>query len=109
MVAEIVVSGFIVALIAGPLVWRVWRDRVEDRALAVAANVRSELVRAFGGEPAVAVRVEPRTPWREGRVILSTACHDDWLVAAAWTHVMQGVPRDYALTVERACGQEQAA
>ena len=78
MVAEIVVSGFIVALIAGPLVWRVWRDRVEDRALAVAANVRSELVRAFGGEPAVAVRVEPRTPWREGRVILSTACHDDF-------------------------------
>ena len=105
MVGEVVATGFIGLLVAGPLAWRVWRDRTEDRALAITAAVRSALVRRFGGEPAVAVRVEPSTPWREGRVILSTACHDDWLVAAAWTQVMEGVPTDYALTVERACGR----
>ena len=105
MVAEIVATGFIGLLVAGPLAWRVWRDRTEDRALAITAAVRAGLIRKFEGEPAVAVRVVPSTPWREGRVILSTACHDDWLVAKAWTEVMDEVPTDYALTVERACGR----
>lgn len=104
MVTEVVPLAFVAALALGPLAWRVWKDRAESRALAVRAAVHRALVRAFDGEPPVSIRVVPSTRWREGRVILSTPCHEDWLVAAAWTHVMQGVPTDYALVVERACG-----
>lgn len=104
MVTDILAVAFVGTLVVGPLAWRAWQDRAERRALAVRAAVHRALVRAFKGEPAVSIRVVPSTRWREGRVILSTSCHEDWLVAAAWTHVMQGVPTDYALVVERACG-----
>ena len=64
MVTEIFALAFISMLVVGPLAWRVWSDRNEGRALAVQASVRRALVRAFGGEPAVSVRVVPSMPWR---------------------------------------------
>ena len=55
----------------GPVVWRIWRDRFEERALGVRAEVESAVRRALHGESLVAVEVEPPTPLRGGRVILS--------------------------------------
>jgi hypothetical protein len=89
----------VVALALGPVLWRLWRDRREDRALAVRAAVDAAMRRALHGESLVAVQVKAPTALQSGRVILSVPAAWDWLVREAWTSVIEHVPHNYELVV----------
>jgi hypothetical protein len=96
----VVVPALILGMLAlGPIVWRVWHDRREERALAVRAEVDAAVRRALDGESLVSVQVEPPRPLRNGRVILSVPGGWDWLIRDAWTRVITQVPQDYELVV----------
>jgi hypothetical protein len=87
------------ALVLGPLVWRLWRDRREERALAVRAAVEAAMRRALRGESLVALDVKAPMAFRSGRVILSVPAPWEWLIRQAWTSVIENVPPDYELVV----------
>jgi hypothetical protein len=105
---SVAVSVLLIGIFAlGPIVWRVWRDRREEQALVVRAEVEVSVRRALGGESLVSVQVEPPRPLRSGRVILSVPGGWDWLIRDAWTRVMRHVPHDYELVVH--AGERTAA
>jgi hypothetical protein len=87
------------ALVLGPLVWRLWRDRREERALGVRAAVEAAIRRALRGESLVAIEVRAPMAFRSGRVILSVPAAWDWLIRQAWTSLIEHVPPDYELVV----------
>lgn len=99
MLSVVIPTLLILALVLGPLVWRIWRDRRETRALAVRATVDAALRRALHGESLVAIDVKAPTAWRSGRVILSVPAAWDWLVREAWTSVIEHVPANYEVVV----------
>ena len=97
---SVVLSVLFVAVLAlVPLMWRLWHDRREERALAVRASVEAAVRQALHGESLVAIEVKAPTALRGGRVILSVPADWDWLVREAWTSVIGQVPRDYELVV----------
>ena len=104
MVQSLVMLVVVSALVIGPLAWRVWRDRGEARALAVRADVHAALVGALSGESLVSVRVLPRTPWQDGRVILSAPTGCESLIRSAWSAVVAKVPDGYDLVVRSGHG-----
>lgn len=99
MLSAVVSILLVGALALGPILWRIWRDRREERALMVRADVEAAVRRALDGESLVAVQVDPPGAWRGGRVILSVPGGWDWLVRDAWTRVIHHVPHDYEVVV----------
>ena len=94
--------AFVGALVAAPLAWREWRDRLEARGLRLQADVRDAVNRRLQGESLVSVRVRPGALWRPGRVELSTPSGWEWLVEQVWLPVVARVPPDYELVVRPA-------
>jgi hypothetical protein len=90
---------FFVALVVGPLAWRVWYDRRVERALTIRAHMHAAVVRALGGESFVSINVRPPAVWRRGRVELSAPSDWRFLLEPAWSAVMSRVPDDYELVV----------
>lgn len=99
MLSAIVPVVLLGVLVLGPIGWRVWRDRREERALAVRADVAAAMRQALDGDSLVSVQVEPPRALRRGRVILSVPGGWEWLIREAWTRVVPHVPRDYDLVV----------
>jgi hypothetical protein len=99
MLETIVATAFLAALVVVPLAWRVWRDRAEERALALQADLRAAIFRALHGESLLAVRVLPPMPWRPGRVFLSAPAGWQWLVEAAWGELATRVPEGYEVVI----------
>ena len=99
MLSVIVPVVLIGTLVLGPIVWRVWRDRREEQALDVRAEIAAAVRQALDGESLVSVQVEPPRPLRSGRVILSVPGGWEWLIREAWARVVAHVPRDYELVV----------
>ena len=99
---EIVVASLIgLVLVAGPLAWRVQRDRNESRALEIRAYVQSLVNRKLGGESFVSVQVIPRG-WRSaGQVVVAVPGGWESLVEEVWPVLMARVPRGYELVVRR--------
>lgn len=62
MIEVLIAPALIVALVLGLFVWRAARDRAEERALAVRAEVQSAVNRALEGESLLAVQSSPRQP-----------------------------------------------
>jgi hypothetical protein len=91
-----------VAAFGAPLAWRLWRDRVARRALAVHANIEAALRRALGGESLVSVKVTASIPGRRGRVVLSVPRGWDWLVRTAWERIVEALPADHDLVIRGA-------
>ena len=54
-----IAMGLVALLFVGPLVWRTWRDHLEERALSLQADLQAAVNHALGGESLVAVRVKP--------------------------------------------------
>src|SRR2546425_12329741 len=79
MLETVVATSFVAALVVLPLAWRVWRDRAEERALALQADLRAAIFRALHGDSLLAVRVPPPMPWRTGRVLLSAPAGWGWV------------------------------
>src|SRR5262249_43777367 len=53
-----IAMGLVALLFVGPLVWRTWRDHLEDRALSLQADLQAAVNHALGGESLVSVRVK---------------------------------------------------
>jgi hypothetical protein len=100
MLPGIIGLVFFVALVVGPLAWRVWHDRRVERALTIRAHIHAAVVRALGGESFVAVNVRPPAAWRPGRVELTAPSDWRFLLEPAWSAVMSRVPDDYELVVK---------
>jgi hypothetical protein len=100
MLAELIGIAVVGGMIVGPLVWRVHRDHVNERAQAVRAQAHAALFRALGGESLVSVQVEAPWLWRAGRVVLSAP--SDWasLLEPAWANVVEHVPAGYELVLK---------
>ncbi|MBI1848374.1 MAG: hypothetical protein HY294_09885 [Candidatus Rokubacteria bacterium] len=94
--AAMLITG---TLVLAPLAWRAWRDRAEEHALAVRADVHNAVVRALHGESLVAVDVEPATPWHGERVVLSTPSGWATLLEQVWPRVIERVPPGAELVV----------
>jgi hypothetical protein len=101
MIEILVVTGIGLVLVVGPLVWRVLRDRSEERALSTRAYVQSLVDRKLGGESFVTVQVTPRGAWSPGQVIVSVPGGWEWLLEEVWPVLMARVPRGYELVVRR--------
>jgi hypothetical protein len=101
MVEMVLVSLVALLIVAGPLVWRVQRDRSESRALATRAYVQSLVDRKLGGESFVSVQVTPRRLWTEGQVVVSVPGGWEWMLEDVWPVLMARVPRGYELVVRR--------
>ena len=86
-------------LVIGPLVFLRWRDRLDEQALAIRAEVAYIVNRALGGESLVAVNVIPARPWRTGRVQLSVPTDYGWLLDKVSASVLSRVPPDFELVV----------
>lgn len=100
--AELIVIVLVAGVVLGPLVYRRWRDRLEDRALAVHADVDSVLRRRLHGESLVSVAVTPALPWHAGRVSLWAP--RDWqpVLGDVSAPVLEVLPDDYELVVRSA-------
>lgn len=99
MFQDFVAVAAVTTLVLLPLVWRVWRDHAEQRALMVRADVDSAVRHALGGESFVAVEVTPRVLGRPGQVVLSTPAGWDELVQLALPDVLERVPTKYEIVV----------
>src|SRR5919204_6812442 len=102
MVEVLMVPVLITGLVVGLLTWRVVRDRAEERALTVRAEVQSAVNRALDGESLLAVQVEPASTFHRGRVVLSTPTGYEWLVHEAWNPVIEHAPKDYEVVLRHA-------
>lgn len=105
---EIVMASVVgLALVVGPLVWRVLRDRSESRALSIRAYVQSLVDRTLGGESFVSVQVTPRGLWAQGQVVVSVPGGWEWMLENVWPVLLARAPRGYELVVRR--GEEAPA
>jgi hypothetical protein len=99
---ELVIASMVgIVLVAGPLVWRVLRDRRESRALSTRAYVQSLVDRSLGGESFVSVQVNPRGPWAQGQVVVSVPGGWESMLEDVWPVLLARVPRGYELVVRR--------
>ena len=107
MIDILVATSIGLALVVGPLTWRVLRDRREETALSTRAYVQSLVDRKLGGESFVSVRVIPRGVWSLGQVVVSVPGGWEWMLEDVWPVLMARVPRGYELVVRR--GEEAPA
>ena len=94
-------TGIVIALISmlflGPLLWRARRDRLEDRALALQADIQAAVNHHLGGESLVAVRVLAGAQRDMGTVEIFVPAGLDSLLEDVWPVVLKRVPAGYAL------------
>jgi hypothetical protein len=102
MIEALIVPAALVAAVALWLGWLKRRERAEERALAVRAEIQSAVNRALDGESMLAVQVEPESSFHPGRVVLSTPAGYEWLVHEAWSPVIDHAPRDYEVVLRAA-------
>lgn len=84
-------------LFVGPLAWRAWRDRLEDRALALQADIQAAVNHHLGGESLVAVRVMPGSAHGVGRVEIFVPAGWESMLEEVWPVVLSHVPAGYEL------------
>jgi hypothetical protein len=102
MMQALIAPAVLATLVAVWLVWLKRRERAEDRALTVRAEIQSAVNRALDGESLLAVQVEPASSFHPGRVVLSTPTGYEWLVYEAWSPVIEHAPRDYEVVLRHA-------
>jgi hypothetical protein len=90
----------LLALVAGPLIWRIRADRRRERADVLRADIRSAINRRLHGESLLAVEVVPRTLWHPGRIVLRTPAGYEDLTDTVWRDVARRMPFDYDLVVK---------
>ncbi|HEV8584153.1 MAG TPA: hypothetical protein VGT02_04195 [Methylomirabilota bacterium] len=102
MIQALFAPAVLVALIGLWLAWLKRRERAEDQALTVRAEIQSAVNRALSGESLLAVQVEPASSFHPGRVVLSTPSGYEWLVHEAWNPVIEHAPKDYEVVLRHA-------
>ena len=84
------------------LAWLKRRERAQDHALMVRAEIQSAVNHALEGESLLAVQVQPASSFHPGRVVLSTPSGYEWLVHEAWNPVIEHAPKDYEVVLRHA-------
>src|SRR5215469_16385663 len=81
-----IAMGIVALLFVGPLVWRTWRDHLEDRALSLQADLQAAVNHALGGESLVAVRVKAGAHDKTGTVeiYVPQAGRTCWRTCGRW-------------------------
>ena len=102
MTQALIAPAVLATLVAVWLLWLRRRDRAEENALAVRAEIQSAVNHALAGESLLAVQVEPASSFHPGRVVLTTPTGYEWLVHEAWTPVIEHAPRDYEVVLRHA-------
>jgi hypothetical protein len=87
----------IALLLLSPLGWRVWKDRQEERALSVRADIQGIVDHCLHGQSMVSVWVTPGSLRRPGRIELSVPSGWEPLLADVWPAVLARVPGGYEL------------
>ena len=94
-------TGIVVVLISllflGPLFWRARRDRLEDRALELQADIQAAVNHQLGGESLVAVRVTAGAQSGTGTVEIFVPAGWEPILEEVWPVVLSRVPTGYAL------------
>src|SRR3989449_10994544 len=98
--AKTMMQALIAPVVLATLVglWLAWlkrRERAEDRALTVRAEIQSAVNRALEGGSLLAVQVEPPSSFHSGPVVLSTPSGYEWLVHAAREFPVSAAPHDH--------------
>ena len=89
--------GLVSLLFIGPLVWRTWRDNLEDRALSLQADIQAAVNHALGGESMVAVRVRPGAQRDMGTVEMFVPSGWESVLEEVWPVVLSHIPAGYVL------------
>ena len=89
--------GLVAALFVGPLVWRTWRDRLEERALSLQADLQAAVNHELGGESLVAVRVKAGNHRDMGTVELFVPSGWESVLEEVWPVVLSHIPAGYVL------------
>ena len=92
-----IVLALISVLFLGPLLWRARRDGLEDRALALQADIQAAVNHHLGGESLVAVRVVAGVRRGMGTVEVFVPAGWDSVLEDVWPVVLTHVPTGYAL------------
>lgn len=87
------------SLALAPLVWRARRDRREDAALRVQADLQFKANQRLGGESFLVVTVEPPLTGGTARVRLSAPERWQWLIGEVWNDVAAALPPGHELVV----------
>ena len=85
---QVLIAPAVLATVIG--LWLVWlkrRERAEDHALTVRAEIQSAVNRALEGESLLAVQVEPASSFHRGRGLV----HRDYTVCKMSDVAMPGV------------------
>ena len=106
MLTTVLSIALLVALVAGPLIWRIRADRRRDSAEALRADIRNAINRRLHGESFLAVEVVPKTFWHPGRIVLRTPAGYEDLTEAVWRDVARLMPFDYDLVVKPGHAEE---
>ena len=101
MVGLLMFVAVIGLLVIAPLALRSWQERMQDRGLAIRADIDAALRRRLHGESLLGVHVVPEAPWRAGRVELSMPSQWEPVLAQVSPTVFARVPSGYDLVVHR--------
>ena len=92
-----IVMALVSLLFFGPLLWRSRRDKLEDRALALQADIQAAVNHHLGGESLVAVRVAAGAQRGTGTVEIFVPADWESVLEDVWPVVLKRVPAGYAL------------
>ncbi len=92
-----IVVALISVLFLGPLLWRARRDKLEDRALALQADIQAAVNHHLGGESLVAVGVAAGAQRATGTVEIFVPADWESILEEVWPVVLSRVPAGYAL------------
>ncbi|HET8575712.1 MAG TPA: hypothetical protein VFO18_01340 [Methylomirabilota bacterium] len=87
-------------VVLAPLGWGLWKDRREERALAVRADIQSAVDHTLHGQSMISVWVTAGSLGRVGRVEVSVPAGWEPLLAEVWPAVLARVPRGYELVIQ---------
>ena len=89
--------GLVGLLFVGPLLWRTWRDRLEEHALSLQADIQAAVNHSLGGESLVAVRVKPGAQRDMGTVEVFVPSGWENELEDVWPVVLSHIPPGYVL------------
>jgi hypothetical protein len=92
-----IVMALLSLLFLAPLLWRARRDRLEDRALELQADIQAAINHHLGGESLVAVRVAAGARRGTGTVEIFVPTSWESVLEDVWPVVLKRVPAGYAL------------
>jgi hypothetical protein len=97
VMTALITMSLLSLLFLGPLVWRLWRDRLESRALELQAEIQAAINASLGGESMIAVRVNAGSREQSGTVELFVPAGWEDMLDPVWRVVLPLMPAGYTL------------